>query len=172
MSIQEISPQQANEMFSKGDCLLIDVREPAEHASSHIPNSYLHPLGKISAASLSNDKNILIYCQKGARGKKACEKLLQDNSELNVFNIQGGIEAWDQAGHETKTTDKGILPLDRQVQLSIGVLLILFSTLALSVSSLFAWATGFIGLGLFVAGTTGFCGLGRLIAIMPWNQRS
>lgn len=171
MNIQEITPQLAKQMLSENACVLVDVREPAEHLSSHIPNADLHPLGKISADNFAADKDILIYCQKGLRGNKACQKLLQDKPDLKVFNIRGGIEAWEQAGLETQSTDSAFMPLDRQVQLSIGILLIAFSLLTISVSTAFVWAICFIGLGLSVAGMTGFCGLGRLIAMMPWNQR-
>ncbi|WP_350309936.1 DUF2892 domain-containing protein [Pseudoalteromonas sp. SCSIO 43095] len=66
---------------------------------------------------------------------------------------------------------KSVLPLDRQVQLSISTLLLLFSVFTLTVSSQFIWPIIFIATGLFVAGSTGFCGLARLIALMPWNQR-
>ena len=37
---------------------------------------------------------------------------------------------------------------------------------------LFILVVAIIVAGLTVAGATGFCGLARLIALMPWNQRT
>ncbi len=170
MSFQEITPQQAMEIMNNEHAALIDVREPAEHANRHIPDSHLHPLGRISANALPPANKLLIYCQKGIRSRKASEKILIDNPELNVFSIQGGIEAWEQAGLDTQAGKSNIMSLDRQVQLAIGCLVVIFSILALSVSGAFVWVTLAIGAGLILAGSTGFCGLGRVIAMMPWNQ--
>lgn len=172
MLYKEVTAQQAKQILEAESALLIDVREPAEHASKHIAHSLLHPVSKISNADINNKQQALvIYCQKGMRGKKACEKLMSENPELKVFNITGGIEAWENAGLETQSSTGKVMPLDRQVQISIGIMLMAFSMLTLFLSSAFAWATAFIGLGLFIAGSTGFCGLGRIVALMPWNQR-
>ncbi|WP_371193927.1 rhodanese-like domain-containing protein [Glaciecola sp. SC05] len=173
MLYKEVTAQQAKQILEAENAILIDVREPAEHASKHIPQSLLHPVGKISDADIKDkQQTLMIYCQKGMRGKKACEKLTSENAELKVFNIIGGIEAWESAGLTTQSTGAKLMPLDRQVQVSIGVLLVVFSLLSLFVSNSFGWATAFIGVGLFIAGSTGFCGLGRIIAMMPWNQRT
>lgn len=173
MSYQEITAQQAKQMMAQNNTVLIDVRENAEHVSKHIPDSRLHPVGKISDADIDEKEHaLLIYCQKGMRGKKACEKLTEQNPSLKVYNIIGGIEGWESAGFDTQSTATNMLSLDRQVQLAIGILLLVFSTLSMSVSTAFVWAVAFMGVGLCIAGATGFCGLGRLIAIMPWNKRA
>jgi rhodanese-related sulfurtransferase len=172
MTVRQITAQQAKELIAKENAQLIDVREPAEHASVHIPDSKLHPVGRISAKDLENpEQALLIYCQKGARGKNACEKLLSENPNLNVYNISGGIEHWQQSGFDTQKGSSNMLPLDRQVQLSIGIMLIVFSALSLTLSTAFVWAVALIGMGLFIAGSTGFCGLARIVAMMPWNQK-
>jgi rhodanese-related sulfurtransferase len=172
MTVRHITAQQAKELMAKENAQLIDVREPAEHANVHIPNSKLHPVGKISATDIENtEQALLIYCQKGARGKNACEKLLSENPDLNIYNISGGIEHWQQSGFDTQKGNSNMLPLDRQVQLSIGIMLLIFSALALTISNAFVWVVAFIGMGLFIAGSTGFCGLARIVAMMPWNQK-
>lgn len=172
MAIKEISAAEAFQLMKNGDVGLIDVREPAEHASAHISNSKLHPLGTINETVINQEKKAhIIYCQKGGRGKNACEKLLSENPNLSLFNISGGIESWQEEGFDITKGKKSVLPLDRQVQLSISTLLLVFSVFTLTVSSKFIWPIIFIATGLFIAGSTGFCGLARLIAQMPWNQR-
>jgi rhodanese-related sulfurtransferase len=172
MSVREISAKQAKEIIEQEKAQLIDVREPAEHANLHIPNAKLYPGGRISAKGIEDpEQALIIYCQKGGRGKSACEKLLSENPSLKVYNITGGIEHWQESGFDTQKGTSNVLPLDRQVQLSIGTMLLVFSILALTVAPAFVWAVTFIGMGLFIAGSTGFCGLARVVAMMPWNQR-
>lgn len=152
--------------------MFIDVREPAEHNTKHIPSSLLMPLGKINAADLAafDTDNIVIYCQKGMRGNKACEKLLEQNPKLKLHNVAGGIEAWEAANFEIAKGTSNVLPLDRQVQITIGTLVFCFSLLAHFYSANFNFAAAFIGAGLLFAGLSGFCGLARLLAMAPWNK--
>ncbi len=76
--------------------VLLDVREPDEHAERHIPNSMLIPLGslaqRVGELDGLKDKEIVVYCRSGRRGAKACEFLLKQN--FKVKNLDGGILAW------------------------------------------------------------------------------
>lgn len=170
-AFDSVKAQEAQALVAK-DVILIDVREPAEFNSCHIPNAKLHPLGSIEASQLAEygDKTVLIYCQKGMRGQKACEKILQDNPNTKVLNLVGGIEAWQAAGFATNEGASKILPLDRQVQITIGALVLTFSLLGYFVNTSFIFAAAFMGAGLLFAGISGFCGLARVIAKAPWNQ--
>jgi rhodanese-related sulfurtransferase len=157
-----------------GEAVLVDVREPAEHAAEHIPAATLLPLGKacLGALPCASGKKLVLHCRKGGRGTSACEKLLAEDPSLELYNLDGGIEAWRAAGFEVARTGKPMLPLDRQVQLAIGILLITATVLGYFVSSTFFVLPGLIGVGLSIAGMTGFCGLALLLAKMPWNQRT
>lgn len=75
--------------------LLIDVREPAEHAVAHIPGARLIPLGSLPKTldSLSANQEIYVHCKSGARSAKAV-KLLLGHGFTRVKNIAGGIDAW------------------------------------------------------------------------------
>ncbi|WP_100656551.1 rhodanese-like domain-containing protein [Alteromonas flava] len=98
MQIQNATAQQVKQWLDDGQAVLIDVREPNEFTQAHIPGATLLPLGNISAADLPKvQENIVIYCQKGGRGNKACIKVTSE-SDLTVFNLEGGIEAWAAAG--------------------------------------------------------------------------
>lgn len=105
MNVKTVDVTTAKKWLDKKQAILIDVREPAEYASQKIVGAALHPVGSISVNSIpQTDKKILIYCQKGARGSNACQKLMTENEELEVYNIEGGIEAWHQAGLETESS--------------------------------------------------------------------
>ena len=153
-----------------GEAVVIDVREPAEHRGQHIKGSIHSPLNSISASSIPlSAKKAVLYCQKGMRGQSACEKIAE-STKTEVFNLDGGLAAWVDLGYDTESSGGSVLPLDRQVQLTIGSLVVIFSLLGLFVNPGFIWASTFVGAGLIVAGTTGFCGLARVMAMMPWNR--
>lgn len=171
MTIQHIDVRTARKWLNHDEAILIDVREPAEHAAQKIAGAMLQPLGAVCCGDIPNtQKKILVHCQKGARGKQACQKLLAENDALEIYNIEGGIEAWQQAGYPLEQSGGKILPLDRQVQLTIGLGVLSFALLGYVVHPAFALGAAFFGAGLINAGLTGWCGLGKLMAKMPWNQ--
>lgn len=66
--------------------------------------------------------------------------------------------------------DRNTLPLDRQVQLIVGIMLLATLMLAVLVNPAFVWLAAIPGIGLTFAGLTGSCGLAGILARMPWNQ--
>lgn len=105
------------------------MREPAEHRALRIPGARLMPLSRLDASCLPAGKKVVVHCQKGARGSSACLRLLSRNPDLEIYNLDGGIEAWMADGMPVERVGH-ILPLDRQVQLAIGLLLIATVVLA------------------------------------------
>jgi adenylyltransferase/sulfurtransferase len=79
--------------------LLIDVREPNEHALANIPQARLIPLASLPGHldSLPRDREILIHCKAGGRSAKAVSFLL-DNGFTRVKNVSGGMDAWLELG--------------------------------------------------------------------------
>lgn len=55
------------------DAILIDVREPHEFKSGHIPGAKNLPLSQLSSRmnELPKDKPVFVYCQSGMRSKRA-----------------------------------------------------------------------------------------------------
>lgn len=172
MAINNIKPEIVKRWLDKDEAILIDVREPAENKAESINGATLIPLGEISSTDIpdTNGKKLVIHCHSGRRGSGACEKLLKENPDLEIYNLEGGITAWKNNGFQINESGKFFLPLDRQVQLTIGLFVLIGSILAYFVSPAFNLLTGFFGLGLTFAGITGFCGLAMLMAKMPWNK--
>ena len=155
--------------------LLLDVRTFPEFRSEHIPNARNLPLHQVSGSAVEERlgaqraQPIAVICQGGARAEKAAKQLLDSGfSDLRV--LEGGTQAWVDAGYEVARQKGAGLPLIRQVQLSIGVITLIGALLALAVNPLFALIPAFTGAGLTVAGSTGWCGMALLLAKMPWNQ--
>lgn len=172
MPLKTVDAKQLKNWLDSGEAVLVDVREPAEHEAEYIPGSTLMPLSTVSKAALPNHtgKKLIVHCLKGARGGKACEKLLAEDPSLEIYNLEGGITAWMQAGNMVKQSGKYMLPLDRQVQLTIGTCVLAGVILGFLIHPGFFWLSGFFGLGLINAGLTGWCGLAIAMAKMPWNK--
>jgi rhodanese-related sulfurtransferase len=166
-----ISPNELKVLLDRGECQLIDVREPIEHAEEHITCSLLIPLGELEKRTdeISREYPLVITCRSGKRGGQAKEKL-ESLGYTNVSNLEGGIEAWKAAGHEVGQTQKNVFPLMQQVQLLIGIGVLIGVILSLLVHPNWVFLSAFFGAGLVFAGSTGWCGLAILISKMPWNR--
>ncbi|HTM63005.1 MAG TPA: rhodanese-like domain-containing protein [Gammaproteobacteria bacterium] len=90
----------AYEWLKNNEAVIIDVREPAEYDSIHIEGAKLIPLGTLDNGKLPDlqGKKLIVHCMLGKRGGKACETLLLGNPDLDVYNLEGGITAWENAG--------------------------------------------------------------------------
>lgn len=155
---------------------LLDVRTPGEYAAAHVPGTKLIPLDELDAAAFRRERNgdgspVYVLCQSGGRARRAIEKLNQAGVQGCVL-VEGGTQAWIDAGLPVNRGQSRVLPLMRQVQIVVGSLCALGALLALAVNQLFAIIPLVVGGGLLLAGLTGFCGLALLLAKMPWNKTS
>ena len=86
-----------------------------------------------------------------------------------VTVLEGGIENWTDAG---LPLEKGrrVIPLERQVLVAAGSMILLFTLLGLLVSPYFFALAVFMSGGMIFAGATGACGMARLLIMLPWNK--
>lgn len=174
--VAEVSPRQAQAWLQAGEAVLIDVREPDEHARERIPSAHPVPLSRFDARQAATKarpgQRIVMHCRGGRRSADACRLAASlAASGFAVFSMSGGIEAWkkDSLPVETDTTVVRMSVM-RQVQLTIGLLVLAGSALAWLVHPGFIGIPAFLGSGLLFAGATGTCALASLIARMPWNR--
>jgi hypothetical protein len=88
----------------------------------------------------------------------------------NCVLVEGGTQAWIDAGLPVDRAPSKVLPLMRQVQVTVGAISASGAILALTVNPLFAIIPLIIGAGLLFAGLTGTCALALFLAKMPWNR--
>jgi rhodanese-related sulfurtransferase len=155
--------------------LLIDVRTTPEYQQGHIAEARLLPLDDCQPEEVRQHfeanpgSEIVLICQSGKRAEKAAQRLATAGfSHLEV--LQGGTEGWIGAGLPVEHEKAQILPLMRQVQVTVGIISFTGAALALAVNPLFALIPAFTGLGLMIAGATGWCGMALLLGKMPWNR--
>jgi rhodanese-related sulfurtransferase len=167
----EINFLQLKEFLEQGEAILVDVREPFEYESVHIPGSLSMPLSSVSVDRLPFPRSkIIFYCQSGKRSAVACHHILQQNPDLSVYNLTGGIQAWQSQGFEVLGKKSFFIPLDRQTQLAAGFLNFLGCALGYLVSPYFYGLSCLVACGLMFAGVTGWCGMARVLAKAPWNS--
>lgn len=99
MTYQEITVQDAKELLDSGDAVLIDVREQDEYNELNIPEATLHCLSEFDPSSVQHDnKSIIVQCRSGVRSQTACFALINSGLAQNIYNLTGGILAWEVAG--------------------------------------------------------------------------
>lgn len=170
MDVALISPKAVQELRDQGRKVeLIDVRTPVEYREVHAEGARNVPLDQLVPGELPRDPEavLVVLCRSGSRGKQACQKLLAAGWE-NVVNVEGGTQAWEQAGLPVVRGQKA-LSLERQVRIAAGALVLVGVGLAYF-SPWFLGLSAFVGAGLIFAGVTDTCGMGMVLARMPWNQ--
>ena len=152
---------------------LLDVRTTSEYASAHIPGARLIPLHELKVETILAQHEpgtpIYVLCQAGARASKAIEQFERVGSKDCIL-VEGGTQAWIDAGLPVHHGARSVLPLMRQVQIVAGTISAVGAILALTVNHWFAVLPLFIGCGFIFAGVTGTCGLALMLARMPWNR--
>lgn len=168
--VSEVDPKTVKEWLDAGEAVLIDVREPDEHARERIPQARLSPLSKFDPGSLPvGGTRIVLHCKGGRRSMDAATRLA-NASGCEAFSLKGGLEAWKAAGLEVQENRRVPIGLMRQVQITIGIVLLAGTGLTIWVSPWFLILAGFIGAGQLFAGLSGTCGLAALLALAPWNR--
>ena len=161
-------------LMDAGSVQLLDVRTPGEFAAAHVPNARLVPLANLDPTAFLREASpdcgpIYVICQGGTRARKAIEKFHRAGFDHCVL-VEGGTQAWIDAGLPVVRGSSKTLPLMRQVQLTVGAISAAGAALALLVDFRFAIIPLITGCGLVFAGLTGICGLALLLAKLPWNR--
>ena len=95
MPIKTVDAPTLRKWIENDEAILIDVRETAEHQAGTIPGAVLMPLLTVSKERLPPvNKKIVVYCRSGIRSQHACGQLLNEDPQLDLYNLEGGIMAW------------------------------------------------------------------------------
>lgn len=159
------------------DICILDVRTAAEVKAASLPDCLHIPLHELTAERLQseiaakgkNGAQIFLLCQAGRRAEMAAEQLQgKFNAELVI--IEGGMNAVKQSNIPLAERGKNVIPLERQIRIVAGLLVITGAALGTWVNPAFYGLSAFVGAGLVFAGVTDICPMGMLIAKAPWNR--
>ncbi len=93
----EIGTLDATRLMNQGSTLILDVRDGAEYASGHLPRARHIPLkelsNRIDEIGKYKDKPVIVT----SRGGNAALRSLKQAGFTTVYQLKGGLAAWQQA---------------------------------------------------------------------------
>ncbi|PQB04858.1 rhodanese-like domain-containing protein [Aureitalea marina] len=103
--IEVIPPLQVYEAVYGSDSLqLVDVRTPEEYSVSHLKNAQNICVTdddfQDQVGVLDKSKPVYVYCRSGKRSARAA-KILKEMGFTKVYDLQGGIQEWQDNELET-----------------------------------------------------------------------
>lgn len=97
--IKTVNAAQAIGLINRDDAVVVDVCEPKEFQTGHVPNAINMPLTKLSsnigALSKYKDKPIVVACRSGNRSMKGAIALKKGGFD-NVYTLSGGLAGWQK----------------------------------------------------------------------------
>lgn len=170
MTVKALSPADARLAIERG-ARLIDIRAADEHARERIPGATSLPLDRIAGLP-RDDRPVVFHCRSGMRTTANATRLANAAGDAPAYLLDGGIDAWRNAGLPIVADRSQPMEIMRQVQITAGALVLTGVLLGLFVAPGFFGVSAFVGAGLMFAGTTGWCGMANLLRLMPWNRRA
>jgi rhodanese-related sulfurtransferase len=100
-SPRDIGHDELQKALSEGSVAVVDVREPHEFASGHIPGAINLPLSRFRPEQIPTAKPPVLICQAGARSARA---LAQAHAAgvAHVRHYPGGMSGWRANGGEVE----------------------------------------------------------------------
>jgi rhodanese-related sulfurtransferase len=95
-----LTPQKAWQLISDQHIDVIDVREPVEWASGHVPGARLISLAELrqsGAKALASVDAVVFICAGGVRSQTA-GRLASQLGVKNVYSVVGGTRSWVKSG--------------------------------------------------------------------------
>ena len=96
----QIGTLEATRLMNQGATLVLDVREAPEFASGHLPKARHIPVKELSnrveEIGKYKDKPVILTSRPGASAGAAA-RLLKQAGFTTVYQLKGGLAAWQQA---------------------------------------------------------------------------
>jgi rhodanese-related sulfurtransferase len=96
-----VSTAEATQLINRRNAVVVDVRPAGEFAKGHLPQARQVEFGELQTKLgqiVKNKSNpVLLVCQTGQQSHKAL-RLVKDAGFAEVHVLDGGVNAWQQAG--------------------------------------------------------------------------
>ena len=169
-----VTPKELAKWIANDEVVIVDVRETVEYNQHHLKKATNLPLSEVRLDHTHmpdhTGKKLVFHCKSGRRSQMACDKIMAEGTEVNVWNLEGGIDRWMAENFDVEVSTSKVIPLQRQVLLAAGLVVLTGVLLGFNVNPNWFLLSGFASLGLIFAGLTGWCGMAMLLAKMPWNK--
>jgi rhodanese-related sulfurtransferase len=96
-----LSAAEATQLINRRNAVVIDLRPSADFANGHLPSArhieFAELQAKVGQLVKNKSNPVLLVCQTGQQSHKAV-RIVQDAGYAEVHVLQGGLNAWQQAG--------------------------------------------------------------------------
>lgn len=104
--IKNITPEECNALLKQQDVQLVDVRTEQEYGNGHLKDAILiniqgQNFTTNATQQLDKQKPVILYCRSGRRSMQAAKTLVNEGF-TTVYNLKGGILAWQAEGLPTE----------------------------------------------------------------------
>ena len=88
---------------TSGTATVIDVRQPGEYVTGHVPGSLFVPMSELSSRLAEIDRNrpVHVICASGNRSSAMAHFLLGQG--FDARSVTGGVTAWVESGRPVVT---------------------------------------------------------------------
>lgn len=99
---KNVNVEQFEKLRADPKAIVLDVRTKKEFDAGHLPGAvnldWNGPDFAKEAAKLDPSKTYLVHCASGRRSVSACNLMTGKLGLTNCVNLEGGFNAWKQAG--------------------------------------------------------------------------
>ena len=96
-----LSAAEATQLINRRNAVVIDLRPSADFAKGHLPSArqieFAELQAKVGQLVKNKSNPVLLVCQTGQQSNKAA-RIVQDAGFAEVHVLEGGLNAWQQAG--------------------------------------------------------------------------
>ena len=104
-SQDQVSLEQARAEHEAGRIVLIDIREPKEHAQGVVAGALLLPMSqlpqRLSEIPLDPAKPVYLVCNTQNRSQKTLKALRESGGYQHARFVDGGMSEWNKRGWPT-----------------------------------------------------------------------
>jgi rhodanese-related sulfurtransferase len=103
--VKFLEPIEVLKKIRTGSAYVVDIREPHEHAQSHIKNVPLMSLSKFNPKEIKPAENqlLILHCRSGHRCGIVSDQLIASGYKGLIYRMSGGLLAWEKAGLPLET---------------------------------------------------------------------
>jgi rhodanese-related sulfurtransferase len=97
--IKDVAPAEATRLINHENAVMVDMRTDKDYRDGHIVNA-VHVKDKSDAAAKLEkyrDRPLIVCCRSGNQSLRLSAQLSK-HGFASVYNLKGGIHAWQQAG--------------------------------------------------------------------------
>ncbi|MGV6812456.1 MAG: HigA family addiction module antitoxin [Brevirhabdus sp.] len=101
--VPALTAPEVHDLLERNELVLVDVRETKEYEIEHIAGALLLPMSSLEpdAFPVLPGKQVVVHCAVGKRSEAVGRMLIKAGHD-NIAHLEGGLQAWKDAGHATE----------------------------------------------------------------------